>query len=331
MKITKDNYFSEIDKISADELPEELLQAHELISDRTESGRDWSIYTEDAQMKDVINLAFEKLGELIEYRHSLSSNEEELGAIHKQRGSGYDPKIHDPSDAARNLIEPYVLRGDDISSISKSMLGANTGQYAAHIKGGKIYVTEFNNKKINKTFSLMDVFQEIRMERPGSLPKRTEANEEIKQKASKENLKAIVANETERISEEVRFIKRFASLHNKVKEKKQLLGFISSLQRAMLEKRIRKTSEYAKEILFMQETLLKIYNGMGSEIKIDLGKNTVEKFSKMSKSEKVRPSVQFIKRYISIQGKPDKAEQGGRLCEAMERAAKKRIITSADP
>jgi hypothetical protein len=329
MKITKDNYFSEIEKIGVDELPEELLQAHELISDKTNIGRDWGIYETDTEVKDVIDLAFEKLGELIDYRQSLSSNEEELGAIKKNK------KVSDlnPYGAAKELIMPYMLRGDDISSISKSMMGANTSEYSAYVKGGKIHVTEINGKKVDKAFSLMDVFQDIRKEKAGLAKKGEDISAKMKlsERVSEKHLKNIITHETERISEEVRFIRRFIAMQGKTKEKKQILAFIDSLQKAMLEKRIRKTSPLAKQVLYVQEFLLKIYNSMSSKIKIELGKNTVEQFIKIGKSEKVRPSVQLIKRYIGIQGKSDKVEQAERLCKTMERAAKKRLVTKEDP
>ena len=325
MKITKDNYFSEIEKINVDELPEELLQAHELISDKTNVGKDWSIYHQDGEMKKVIDLTFQKLEEFISFKNGLAG-EDELGATKKKAVRHSD--IREPRDAAKALIMPYVLRGDDISSISKSMMGANTSDYSAYVKGGKIHVTEVNGKKVDKTFSLMDVFQDIRTEKAGLAKK---GEQIVSERIKKERLKEIIAQETEKISEEVRFVRRFLGLHNKTREKKQVLSFINSLQRAMLEKRIRKASSFAKEILYIQESLLKIYNSMGAKIKIELKPNTINEFIKIAKSEKVRPSVQFIKRYISIQGKPDKVEQGARLCKALERAARKKVITKEDP
>jgi len=332
MKITKDNYFSEIEKIGVDELPEELLQAHELISDKTELGRDWNIYDADAEMKDVIDLSFQKLGEFIDYRQNLSSDESELGAINKRIGSSADPDIRTPLDAAKAMIRPYVLRGDTISQIEKGSMGVNNGVYTASVRRGKILVDEFRGKKVFEAFRLMDVFRDVLAEKvKHNGNKKEEPVVKKNKELDKARLKEIVSNETERISEEVRFIKRFVAMHNKTKEKKQMLSFINSLQKAMLEKRIRKTSPQAKQILYIQEFLLKTYNSMGSKIKVELGKSTVEQFSKIGKSERVRPSVQLIKRYIGIQGKPDKVEQGLRLCKAMERAAKKHIVTKEDP
>src|SRR5207244_2837416 len=48
----------------------------------------------------------------------------------------------------------------------------------------------------------------------------------------------------ERIPEELRFIKRYINLNGKIKTKDDILRFINSLQKAILEKRIRKTSSY---------------------------------------------------------------------------------------
>jgi hypothetical protein len=64
----------------------------------------------------------------------------------------------------------------------------------------------------------------------------------------------------ERIPEELRFIKRFVNLDGKTKTKEELLRFINSLQKAILEKKIRKTSQYAEQIKYIQNRLIDTYN-----------------------------------------------------------------------
>ncbi|MEI9909656.1 MAG: hypothetical protein WDO71_08245 [Bacteroidota bacterium] len=51
----------------------------------------------------------------------------------------------------------------------------------------------------------------------------------------------------ERIPEELRFIRRFVNMNGKSKTKDDILRFVNSLQKAILEKRIRKTSPYADQ------------------------------------------------------------------------------------
>src|SRR5262249_13206320 len=89
----------------------------------------------------------------------------------------------------------------------------------------------------------------------------------------------------ERIPEELRFIKRFVNLNGKTKTKEEILRFINSLQKAILEKRIRKTSAYAEQITFVQEKLIGLYNDMKLKIKIELKPETYETLKKLTGEE----------------------------------------------
>ncbi len=65
MKITAKNYFKEIKKIKLSSLPEEMQQAHSVFNDATESGKDWEIYDEDKDIKEMIGIYLEKLNSLL--------------------------------------------------------------------------------------------------------------------------------------------------------------------------------------------------------------------------------------------------------------------------
>ncbi len=135
----------------------------------------------------------------------------------------------------------------------------------------------------------------------------------------------------ERIPEELRFIKRFVNLNGKTKTKDEILRFVNSLQKAILEKRIRKTSHYAEQIGFIQEKLISVYNDMKSQIKIELKPETYEALKKTSSDEKVMPSVNFIKRYIGMNGKAGMKEKAKQLLQQINKAYEKAKITDDDP
>jgi len=135
-----------------------------------------------------------------------------------------------------------------------------------------------------------------------------------------------------RIDEEVRFIKRYALLHGKMKNRGHILSFISALQKAILEKRIRKTSPYAGEINYIQEKLIGLYKGMGKkEIEIQLGEDVLERFRKIAASKKVRLSIGYLKRYIGIQGKTLTKEKAEALYRVISSAMNKHRIGKGDP
>jgi DNA-binding protein H-NS len=135
----------------------------------------------------------------------------------------------------------------------------------------------------------------------------------------------------ERIPEELRFIKRFVNLNGKTKTKEEILRFVNSLQKAILEKRIRKTSSYAEQIKFIQDRLIDVYNTMKAKIKLELKPDTYDALKKLTGEEKVMASVNFIKRYISMNGKPGMKEKAKKLLEQINRAYTKGKITDNDP
>ena len=135
----------------------------------------------------------------------------------------------------------------------------------------------------------------------------------------------------ERIPEELRFIRRFVNLDGKTKTKEELLRFINSLQKAILEKKIRKTSQYAEQIKYIQDRLIDTYNSMGAKIALELKPETHEMLKEIADGEKVLPSVSFIKRYINLNGKPGMKEKAKLLLGQINRAYEKGNIKDSDP
>jgi hypothetical protein len=163
---------------------------------------------------------------------------------------------------------------------------------------------------------------------PDGSPKHTASK---KHKAQKEKPTS-KASLVERIPEEIRFIRRFINLHGKTKTKDDVLRFINALQKSILEKRIRKTSSYAKEIKYIQESLIKTFNSMRAKMKMEVNDKTYNEFKVLAAGEKVYPSVQLIKKYINLNGKPGMKEKAKQLLAEMERAVRiKKTISKEDP
>jgi hypothetical protein len=135
----------------------------------------------------------------------------------------------------------------------------------------------------------------------------------------------------EKVDDCITFIKRYVNLQNKVKTKSQILHFINALQRAITEKKIRKTSKYSKEIKHIQDELVKLYNKMGEQAKVEIKESTFNSYYKIAYGQKVMLSVSFIKRFIGIQGKTDVKDRADRLRKQMEQAVVKQKINRADP
>ena len=162
------------------------------------------------------------------------------------------------------------------------------------------------------------------------------ASKKVSKSTKQQPAKQLSFEQVAKVSPEVRFIKRYVLMDGKRKTRKQLLSFINTLQRSIEKKEIRKTSKYAKEIVHIQNELVKIYNdnevGETFTFKLDSSdKSILDKFHKIAGSEKQRASVRLISRYIGIHGKTNVKEKAERLLKAIKSAFKKSQIGKTDP
>lgn len=138
------------------------------------------------------------------------------------------------------------------------------------------------------------------------------------------------AKPVERIREEVKFVKRYIGLHNKVKSPESILTFIKSLQRAIAQKLIRKTSPYAKEIKMIQDKLIQVYNKMKGEESFAINAKDLNRLVAIAGGEKVYPSITVIKRYIGLQGSKDEKKIDA-FIRHVENLKKTKKLTANDP
>jgi len=134
----------------------------------------------------------------------------------------------------------------------------------------------------------------------------------------------------EDLSHEVKFIKRFALLHGKQKNRQQVLAFIKAIQKAIIERKIRKTSKYAGVIRNIQSQLVKAYNGKAESIGFKFTEADYVKYLKMAGAEHLMLSVRFIKSYINMLGSSITKQKAARLLERITATLEKKQITSDD-
>ncbi len=204
-------------------------------------------------------------------------------------------------------------------------------------KNGASWTTYHSSEAIKKTvdiyLSRLNEFaykSQKPVKRTTKLKKSTAKKETQKDTDAPEYEKSIPSL-VERIPEELRFIRRFANLNGKTKTKEQILTFINSLQKAILEKRIRKTSSYADEVRFIQKKLIELYNGMKAKTIVQLKPETHESLKQIAGEEKVMPTVSFIKRYISLNGKTGMKKKAANLYKQITRMVDKMKIPHNDP
>lgn len=134
----------------------------------------------------------------------------------------------------------------------------------------------------------------------------------------------------EHISEEIKFIKRFVSLHNKTKPPNAILAFIKALQRSIVQRLIRKSSPLATEIQMIQDKLIHAYSKMKGEIAFEINEKDLSRLVGIAGGEQVYPSITVIKRFIGLQEKSDEDKIHSFL-KYMENLAKNKRLTKDDP
>jgi hypothetical protein len=136
--------------------------------------------------------------------------------------------------------------------------------------------------------------------------------------------------EVEHIDTDIQFIKRYVAMHGKVKTQMQVLSLLHSLQKAIIERRITKDSEYTKDINHMQSQLIKCYEMMGDAIEIKLEPKSLKRYLAIANSEEVFESTKFIKSFISLNGKKGVKDKAQKLYNRMKKAVKSGKIHSSD-
>ncbi len=135
----------------------------------------------------------------------------------------------------------------------------------------------------------------------------------------------------EHIREEVKFVKRYVGLHNKVKSPNAILNLIKALQRSIVQKLIRKDSPLAKEIQSIQDKLVSLYNSMKTEKRIEINSRDLPRLVGIAGGESVYPSINFIKRFVGMQGKDLEEKKIEAFVRQMENAVKGKTALKDDP
>jgi hypothetical protein len=162
--------------------------------------------------------------------------------------------------------------------------------------------------------------------RPAAKKKESKPKEKkVRQSKEPRNIKQV-----EHIREEVKFIKRYVGLHNKVKAPNTILTFIKALQRSIVQKLIRKTSPLANEIEMIQTKLVQAYNKMKGDEFFAINEKDLNHLVAIAGGEAVYPSIAVIKRYIGLQGQSDEKKTHS-FIKYLENLVEKKKITKDDP
>jgi hypothetical protein len=249
-------------------------------------------YDEDKDIRETIDLYLNKLNEYLSYR----------------------------KDNKETIIRDFYaqLSKTEIANLRKNGLSTSKKKLADTLNISQDELLEFDEK--------------IRPKAKGDSPKnepKTKKPPKAKKISEETEKETLPPKFVENLDEEVKFIKRFIGFHNKSKQLSSVLTYIKSLQKAIVQKLIRKSSPYADEVRIIQDKLVKLYNNSNpnSEVRLVINESDLAKYVGIVGGEAVYKSVAVIKRFIGMQGKELEADK----IEAFLKYVGKAGITSEDP
>lgn len=134
----------------------------------------------------------------------------------------------------------------------------------------------------------------------------------------------------ELVSPEVSFIRRYVSFHNKTKSLDQIGSILRSLQKAIVERRIRKTSKYAIEIMKMQSHFVTFYRKGDTSKPFTIDEKDLNRLHKIAGAEVVMPTVRFIKSFVSLKGREITKHKAKNLLDRIKKALNKKQLIPHD-
>ncbi len=312
--ITAENYFEKIKEINISDLPAKLREGYYLVKEVTENHSTWGYYRTGAEIRALVDEYFANLSDLLKKSNERNDDVKTLAR-----------------EAAKDLIRSDVKNGRSVSEIRRSQSGIAKGDVWAQVKGDKVLVEQIQGKWVNYSFSLQTLFNEVKQEIGGEEGKK-EKEVKVKKRANKKSAKSaeVKPKGVDSIREEVRFIKRFVGFHNRVKSPNAVLVFIKGLQRAIVQKLIRKTSPFAKEIEMIQDKLVKAYNKMKGDESFSINGKDLGRLVAIAGGEQVYPSISVIKRFVGLQDNADEKKINA-FIKYIDNLFKSKKLTKNDP
>lgn len=176
----------------------------------------------------------------------------------------------------RNLLDCLVkVKGKFLlSSYPNKILSEYIKKYKWNTKQVQktVYVTKLTNK--HKTELMVFNYDEPEFDAVGSL-NRVKAvfnSDDNEFENSKVN-----SNELNDYTAELMIMKGFVDFHNKMISTDVLKKFIDYLQSAISNKVITKKSPFAKDIIFIQSSVIRVFNAMTKPLKINLKPSTLKR------------------------------------------------------
>ncbi len=358
--INANNYFKEIAKIDISALPVDLKRGHNHVVKVSSKGNNWTTYETNELVQQAVDKYFELLNAYLNKKTRTTqtatrSRTAKKASVTRKKTSTAQKTVPRKTTPKKTVAKKKVVK----KPVGKKDI------IIGKTKSGKNVYERFNNPK-HRTFTAKDhqdaeLVQMSTEKSSLSMTRREEerasharkynaliertkkerASKQAKNQAArtrktnqlKKRMYRFQGQQVERIPEELRFIKRFVLLHGKTKTPDQIRLFINALQKAITEKRIRKTSQFAAEIIEIQDALLSLHAKLRGRksIQFEIGEERRSHFLNITGKQKLLPSVRFIKSYIGLQGRKVQTTAVKNLLTRIEKAISTKAVPPRDP
>lgn len=295
--LTTKNYFEKTANLDFQSVPEALQKGHDLVKQASQNN--WEPYLTSESIKRVVDIYFTKMDA---YLSSMQTTTPKPKRISKEKTP--QKRIVTPQKK-ETPAQHYKGKQVEIRPLSKRS------------KKLILWDIQSNQKFSNETFNTQSEAKKFINDNGmiHAIPTKTTSKTKL----------------VEKITSDIQFIRRYIAMNGKVKTEAQILGLLTSLQRAILEKRITKQSPNASIINTMQEQLIYLYENMKNQIMVKIEPSNLERYKAIADSEKGLTSISLLKSYVSLHGKTGVIEKAKKLVKRMEDAVRQERISCADP
>lgn len=132
----------------------------------------------------------------------------------------------------------------------------------------------------------------------------------------------VAAEKVEHIPSDIALVKKYVSLHDKVKTYDQVLSIWRAFNKAIVERKVTKDSPFKNEIAAMNSSLksaIPAAQGTGS-LHMVIAPAKLKAYKAIADSVEKSAGVSLMLEYINISGKPGMAERADKLIKRIDRA-----------
>lgn len=302
--ITKSNYYNKVKEISINELPDTLKAGHEFVEEATAKGQDWQAYVGDKEIKEVIDLYFQKLDAFVKATKLTTEQKAEKpkdSPVPPREKKGEKPKVSTtrktqvtkpkPSHKHRNSIRGAKSRKPETKFAGKfveaypeeillirRMLNMHDKEKTKHQI--LLFINAIQRKVLEKKVRKTSPYAgQIKFIQEWLVDLHNKMGETVKVEISEKKLNEFQAiTGSRQIRPSIRLIKRYVNLHGKLVEHKKVKTLHNSIANAINKGKVKKSDPYYGKLMKIIDSLRDFNCDVGGKTNLKIHHATLNGF-----------------------------------------------------